>query len=58
MEKISNFRDAYDFQEPKLIRRLKGRIFRCASLDEATKNDVEKIITTYDVRTIIDLRSR
>lgn len=52
MESISNFRDAAIGQmKPNLI-------FRSATLDKATKKDVEQIVSKLNIQTIIDLRGR
>jgi protein tyrosine/serine phosphatase len=52
MEQISNFRDAaIGNMKPNLI-------FRSATLDKATKSDIEKIVSKLNIQTIIDLRGK
>lgn len=50
MEQISNWRDA------GLQSMTKNQVFRCASLDQATKADIQHLVTTHKIHTILDLR--
>ncbi|KAI8893540.1 protein-tyrosine phosphatase-like protein [Globomyces pollinis-pini] len=50
MEQISNFRDA------GLSNMKRGLVYRSATLDKASSNDIDKIINKLGVKTIIDLR--
>jgi protein tyrosine/serine phosphatase len=52
LQKVENFRDA------ALENMQQKRIFRSATLDLATENDIERIVHELGVRTIIDLRGR
>ncbi|KAI9030071.1 protein-tyrosine phosphatase-like protein [Phycomyces nitens] len=54
---LLNFRDISRSISPE-NRLVSGMVFRSASLDTLCIKDIEKMIECYDIRTIIDLRSR
>ncbi|KAJ3300581.1 hypothetical protein HK104_009916 [Borealophlyctis nickersoniae] len=59
LDGVPNFRDAGENKVTKDGRRLKPRVvFRSATTDEASEDDVRYITEELGIRTIIDLRSR
>jgi protein-tyrosine phosphatase len=52
LQKVENFRDA------ALGQMKQNRIYRSATLDEATENDIQVIVRNLKVKTIIDLRGK
>lgn len=54
LESIYNFRDISMIDSNRII---SGKIFRCATPSEATKNDSEYILNKLKIKTIIDLRN-
>ena len=59
-EKLLNFRDVGEFIRSRHAdaQLKKGLLYRSARLDETTQADREKLVNTFKIRTVIDLRSK
>lgn len=55
MERIANFRDISEDLHKSFIK--PQRIYRSAMLDSATESDIMRLISEYNLKSIIDLRS-